>query len=80
MFTHVPYCQTGRIIQMRFNSSGERHLFWLQDAPKGDLHELSKDDMAILEKLNELANLEDLDESEDDAMDHEPDNSLNQER
>lgn len=55
-FSHVPECKTGRVIEMRFNSSGERHLYWLQDASEGDLHELSAQDAAVLEKLNELAN------------------------
>jgi len=55
-FTPISECSTGRVIQMRFQSSGERKLFWLQDAPEGDLHVFGKGDREIIEKLNELSN------------------------
>lgn len=73
-FSHVPECRTGRVIEMRFHSSGERHLFWLQEAPQGDLHELTEQDKAVIARLNEMANEEveeevDIDEEVEDDQD-----------
>lgn len=73
-FSHVPECRTGRVIEMRFNSSGERHLYWLQDAPQGDLHELTDQDRAVLARLNDLANEELDDEGEHDEEVDDDDN------
>lgn len=66
-FTPVYECETGRIISMKFLSSGHRKLFWIQTPPAGDLNEWSAADKELLEKLNELSNEEPEDEEEDDG-------------
>lgn len=50
----VPQCETGRVIELYFASGGEKYLYWLQDAPEGDLNEFSEHDEKLLEKANEL--------------------------
>lgn len=50
----VPQCKTGRVVELYFASGGEKYLYWLQDAPEGDLNEFSERDEKLLEKANEL--------------------------
>lgn len=79
-FTHSKECGTGRVVQMQFQSSGERHFFWLQDAPAGDLHELSENDASVIAKLNDLVNQFDPeDEGADDSMQVDESTPLNKE-
>ncbi|ODQ63140.1 hypothetical protein NADFUDRAFT_11889, partial [Nadsonia fulvescens var. elongata DSM 6958] len=60
---HVKQCGTGRVIMLKFKSSGDRMMFWLQKPNednednvenKLDVAQLSKDDEEILVKLNEM--------------------------
>ena len=55
-FSHVPECLTGRVIEVRFQSSVQRHQFWLQEATEVVLHKLSAQIAAVLAKLNACAN------------------------
>lgn len=70
-FEHMEECTTGRVISLRFESSGQREMYWLQDPVSGDLNQLSDADRHILERLNELANQE-LDEDDEDEEADEP--------
>lgn len=64
----VPQCKTGRVVELYFASGGEKYLYWLQDAPEGDLNEFSERDEKLLEKANELVSSF---EVGDEAMDAE---------
>ena len=64
-FEHIQECSTGRVISLRFQSSGKRVLYWLQDPTSGDLNVLTDQDRHILDQLNELAN-RDLEEDEEE--------------
>lgn len=64
-FEHVKECTTGRVISMKFMSSGKRTLYWLQDPPQGDLDQMSTSDQEILDKLRELSNTSFDDEDEE---------------
>lgn len=46
-------CPTGRVFELKFLSSGARHLFWLQEVNdnEDDLSELSKKDKEVLERI-----------------------------
>lgn len=66
-FSSVPECTTGRVISMRFTSSGQRLLYWFQEPPTGDLNQLSEEDEEIILKLNDLAST-DVEEEEDVTM------------
>lgn len=68
-FARVAECETGRVLSMKFLSSGHRKLFWIQTPPVGDLNEWSAADNELLEKLNDLANQEPEDEEDDGEAD-----------
>lgn len=71
-FEHIKECKTGRVISLRFESSGRREMYWLQDPVSGDLNELSDADRLNLERLNELANQELEEDDEEEEAPSEP--------
>lgn len=53
-------CTTGRILELKFESSGARNLYWLQEINDDEDKpaELSKKDLAILEKFKSIFEVE----------------------
>lgn len=67
-WNHVKECTTGRVFELKFKSSGQRHVFWMQ-APTSDsnLSTLSNEDKTIAEQMKQF--LEEEAAAEDEEMD-----------
>lgn len=61
---HIQSCNTGRVYQLKFLSSGARHLFWMQDRPEDDdkPENLTPKDIEIAGKIENL--FKDMEEDE----------------
>lgn len=54
-WTHVKQCTTGRVFALKFKSSGQKLVFWLQSPTDGEnLGELSAEDKRISAELRKL--------------------------
>jgi 26S proteasome regulatory subunit N13 len=72
----ITQAKTGRIFELKFLSSGARHLFWLQEVNdnEDDLSELSKKDQELLERIDKIfepAEEEQEEEEEEGEEEHE---------
>lgn len=70
-WNHVKECTTGRVFELKFKSSGQRHVFWMQ-APTSDstnISALSNEDKTIAEQMKQFLDEEGAAAAEDEEMD-----------
>ena len=74
IWKHVKSCQTGRVFQLSYKSSGQKYLFWMQypnDNKDDDPSELSEQDLQCAKKISDFVKEESDDEEDDDEDEEE---------
>jgi 26S proteasome regulatory subunit N13 len=69
-WVHLKQCTTGRVFALKFKSSSQKHLFWMQSPNGGDgVNGLSAEDVRIAEDLQKLFDEVPEDEEEEEEED-----------
>lgn len=69
-FKQVKSCDTGRVLALKFLSSGARHLYWLQDVGDDEiLNKLTPKDEELIKDVNSIISVpEDKEDGEEEEL------------